>query len=69
MKTAEIIREARLKAGLSQKELGTACGCSDRNAQSTVARWESGNRPIPKNKMLTVSRLLNIPLESLLYNG
>jgi transcriptional regulator with XRE-family HTH domain len=38
MVTADLIREARLRAGLSQVELGRRLG----KPQSTIARWETG---------------------------
>lgn len=62
----DTLRTARLSAGLTQHEVGIACGCNEKYAQSIVARWENGNRPVPKNKMVTVSKLLNIPVENLL---
>ena len=62
----DTLRTARLNAGLTQHEVGLACGYNEKYAQSTVARWENGYRPVPKNKMVTVSKLLNIPIENLL---
>lgn len=38
MLSADLIREARLRAGLTQAELGRRLG----KPQSTIARWESG---------------------------
>jgi transcriptional regulator with XRE-family HTH domain len=38
MTSADLLREARLRAGLTQAELGRAAGRS----QSAIARWESG---------------------------
>lgn len=38
MTSADLLREARLRAGLTQTELGHAAGRS----QSAIARWESG---------------------------
>jgi transcriptional regulator with XRE-family HTH domain len=38
MISADLLREARLRAGLTQKELGERAG----RPQSQIARWESG---------------------------
>ena len=38
MTSADLLRQARLRAGLTQAELGRATGRS----QSAIARWESG---------------------------
>jgi len=38
MTSADLLREARRRAGLTQEELGSAVGRS----QSAIARWESG---------------------------
>lgn len=51
MKGARLIREARLRAGLTQQELAQRAGTT----QSAVARWESGRtRPA----METVAQLV-----------
>jgi transcriptional regulator with XRE-family HTH domain len=39
MISGDLIREARLRAGLTQAELGGRLG----KAQSVIARWEGGN--------------------------
>lgn len=67
MTVQEKIRQARLSAGLLQRELGELCGYTE-NAQCIVARWEAGIRPVPKNKLIVVAKTLNLPLESLLSN-
>lgn len=38
MLSSDLLREARLRAGLTQAELGRAVG----RTQSAIARWESG---------------------------
>lgn len=38
MLSADLVREARLRAGLTQAELGRRLG----KPQSTIARWETG---------------------------
>jgi transcriptional regulator with XRE-family HTH domain len=52
MNSASIVREARLRAGLSQKALGDRLGTT----QSAVARWEAG-RTHPSAE--TLGRLAN----------
>lgn len=47
MTTGEKIKEARTQAGLTQKELATACGMAD----SAIRKYESG-RQIPKTATL-----------------
>lgn len=49
----DLIREARLRAGLTQAELATRAG----TAQSGIARWESG-RSSPSLEM--VQRLIRL---------
>lgn len=66
MKTADIIREARERLGLSQRELGELCGYEGLSAQVQVAIWERGTRQVPRAKLLTVSQVLDIPLEQLI---
>lgn len=53
MSIAEVIREERKKAGMTQKELGKRLGVT----QSMVAQYECGNR-IPK--ILTIRRIADI---------
>lgn len=50
---AEVIREERKKAGMTQKELGKRLGVT----QSMIAQYECGNR-IPK--ILTIRRIADI---------
>ena len=63
---AKMIKSARLKAGLTQMEVGMACGYTEASAQKRVSKWEHGEGPVPKHKRVTVSKLLNIPIEKLL---
>ena len=48
----EIIREARLRAGLSQQDLADRLGTS----QSVIARWEKGHRSPTVETMLRAVR-------------
>ena len=53
-KLAELLREAREKAGLNQEEVGRAFG----KHQPTVARWESGERQIDVVELLKLAEIL-----------
>ena len=59
MTRADILRAARIKAGLTQKELGEQCGYGS-NAARIVSKWETDYRPIPKSKIILVGKILNI---------
>lgn len=52
----EIIREARLRAGLSQQELADRLGTS----QSVIARWEKGHRSPTVETMLRAVRACDL---------
>lgn len=62
----EVIRQKRQMKGFTQKRFGEMLGYKDELAQVVVARWEAGTRPVPKDKLKTVAKLLEIPLEDLL---
>lgn len=65
MTRAEILRAARLKAGLTQKQVGEKCGYTH-TAQRVVYRWESGIKPVPRSKIIKLAAILNInPLKLL----
>lgn len=61
-----IVRRARVALGLTQKELGEKCWYVGENAQKIVSRWESGTRPIPRDKIILVANILNLELQELL---
>ena len=65
MTIPEKIKTARLMVGLTQQQLGEACGYEDKSALVTVNRWESGTRPVPIEKLRTVAKLLNLTLDDL----
>ena len=60
MTTPDIIRVARTAAGLTQRQLGEVAGYIDTTAQSFVASWEAGTRPIPRDKIKAVAEALHI---------
>lgn len=56
------IKEARLRAGLTQKQLAAAIGC----AQKDISRWEAG-KPNPSIKNLKkIAYALSAQIEDLL---
>ena len=58
--TPALIRTARIDLGLTQKQLGEACGYPSDTAQRYVERWESGTRTVPRDKVKAVADLLNL---------
>lgn len=56
---ADLIREARLRAGLTQAELAERAG----TAQSGIARWESGRTAPSLDDVRRLVRLCGLDLE------
>ena len=66
MTIPEKIRQARKEAGLTQKQVGLACGYDEKSAEVSARRWELGARPVPLDKLRILSQVLNIPLDQLI---
>ena len=66
MTIPERIRQARKDAGMTQKQVGLACGYEEKSAESFARQWELGIRPIPLDKLRTLSQVLGIPLDQLI---
>jgi transcriptional regulator with XRE-family HTH domain len=66
VRSAALIREARLRAGLSQQELAVASG-KDR---TVIARWEQGLVAPSVDTLVTIVRAcgFDIPLELVAYD-
>jgi transcriptional regulator with XRE-family HTH domain len=62
--SADLIREARLRSGLTQAELGRRVG----RAQSAIARWESGRVTPSLETLRDVIRACGLELWFNLYN-
>jgi len=61
-----VIKEARNKKGLSQQALGELVGYKGLTAQVMVCLWEKGVRKVPRSKIITVSKVLDIPADRLI---
>lgn len=59
MISGDIIRQARLRAGLSQSELGGRAG----KAASAIGRWERGEVRPPLETVLALVRAAGLDLE------
>lgn len=60
------IREARTRAGLSQRQLGEALGYDGSYAEVSVRRWELGSRPVPIDKVRQLAAVLGLTLDDLI---
>lgn len=61
----ETIKEARIKKGLTQKQLGELCGY-EKAADCMIRDWERDKRPVPIDKLRRLAAALDLPLESLI---
>ena len=59
-----LLRQARLEAGISQKELAEMVGCS----ASRLSAYEHGERPVPLAELELLAQYLRLPLEHFLDN-
>lgn len=59
-----LLRQARLEADVSQKELAEVMGCSS----SRISSYEFGKRPIPLAELELLAQHLRLPLEHFLDN-
>ena len=65
MTTGEKIRALRERAGLTQQQLGIACGLTINSAQPNVAGWEQGERPIPRKRLKAAAEALQVEISEL----
>ena len=56
------IRAMRLAAGLTQTELGTACGYPASSARTIVQHWEHGRQMPGIDSLRTIAVVLQVPL-------
>lgn len=62
METGNLIRELRVGAGLTQKQLGDLCGMAD----SAIRRYESGRGNPTEKTLQRIADALRVPVEALL---
>lgn len=63
MKYHEMLKNLRLSAGLTQKQLGILCKCPEKSAQRIVQYWEDGVRIPSSEKLRTLAAALNVPVD------
>jgi len=59
-----LLRQARLEAGMTQKELANVVSCST----SRISAYEYGERPVPLAELELLAQYLHLPLEYFLDN-
>lgn len=62
----ELIRTRRTSLGLTQKQVGEACGYQGDLAQVQLAKWESGTRPVPLDKIRGLAKILQMQIDELI---
>ena len=63
MTYGELLKDLRISAGLTQKQLGLACGYPQSTAENTVQYWEAGTRLPPVMKLRILAEALNVPVD------
>ena len=61
-----VIKAARIRAGLTQLELGEKLGYEYGTARVTVARWESGTRPVPDDRKRALVTALGLTFDDII---
>ena len=61
--TGEELKNARLRAHITQRKLGLLLGYKVDTADTVVQKWEYGERPIPMKHFRELSKILGVPLE------
>ena len=56
----DTIKAARIRAGMTQQELGEHMGYTAESAGPVVRAWESGRRPVPLEKIRALAAALNL---------
>lgn len=62
MKFYELLKEQRVKAGLSQVELAKKIGYRD---AQVISAWERGCNKVPVKKIYTLAHVFKIPLNEM----
>ena len=66
MTKGEKIRAARKAKSLTAKQVGVALGYKVQHGEAYVIAWELGIRPVPRNKIVPLARMLDLELEGLI---
>lgn len=61
-----IIKAARIRAGMTQRELGEKLGYENGVARVTVARWETGVRPVPDDRKRALVSALDLTFDDII---
>lgn len=62
----KLIKDLRQNAGLTQKELGMACGYGEGSADKNVRSWESGEMLPTLRRVRALARALHCSLDTLI---
>lgn len=62
----DTIKAARIRATMTQQELGEKMGYNTESAGPVIRAWESGRRPVPLEKIRALAAALNLTLDDLI---
>lgn len=64
-RNGDYIRDCRIAAGMTQQQLGEACGYTGESAGATVRKWETEKNPVPLDRLRRLAAALNVSIDSL----
>ena len=65
MDIGTVIRENRIRVGLTQTELGVLCGYKPQSGFRVVYDWEHNRKDVPNVRLRALSKALKVPLDYL----
>lgn len=66
MSYGEMLKELRKTAGLTQRQLGEACGYTGDSAERTVRHWENNRSYPPVDKVRALAAALHVSIDTLI---
>ena len=61
-----VIKDARVRKGMTQADLALAMGYETKTGDSVVRKWENGVKPVPIVKIRLLASVLDLTVDDLI---